>query len=182
MHQVLAPHGPLTVSVVSPIVWSSRRAVLAPSFSLNLRAILVQNKVLLAEIEAGRQREAAALQANADERRACEVAEATSVRWFISWLIFAMTSRGKSPTSRMKCRNCAHNWCLVLTRHLLCHKPPPPVPCSTCSPSPTHTFFRVEGTVLFFAATVGDPPQSPRLASSVLSNTLHEPSVQRAQV
>ena len=63
----------------------------------------------------------------------------------------------------MKCRKCAPNWRLVLTRHLLCHRP--------------HHLFLLHlfhlprphllpwvGTVLFFAATLGVPTQSPRLA------------------
>ena len=86
-----------------------------------------------------------------------------SVLWFISWLTCAVVIRGKSLVFMMKCRKCAPNWRLVLTRHLLCHRP--------------HHLFLLHlfhlprphllpwvGTVLFFAATLGVPTQSPRLA------------------
>ena len=43
-----------------------------------MRATQAQNQALLAEIEASRQREAASVQATADDRRAREVAEATA--------------------------------------------------------------------------------------------------------
>ena len=77
----------------------------------------------------------------------------------------------------MKCRKCAPSWRLVLTRHLLCHRLPPPLPAPPVPPPPPTPPSR--GWAL--------PPRwvfkrSLRvLPSSVPSSTLHEPSVQRTQ-